>query len=84
MQINGREAKASFLRARNNLTEPTTRGFALAIPLGNLIGELITKTCELPDSLVQGLQMSPGQIQDVGARCVTSPAQRQNLADFVE
>ena len=74
VQIEARRIRLALFRARDNLTEPTTRRLLRAVPLDQFGRQLIAEARELLYSLLDRGKVSPRKIQDVRARRVTGAA----------
>ena len=82
VQIKARSIGQSLVRARDNLTESSTRRLSLPIPLGEFDRKLVSKTRELLNALLDAREVSSGKIHDARAGCVSCTAQPENLTDL--
>lgn len=84
MEVDANGIEIAAFGIRNDLAQPVAGRLSLPVPFADLPGKLRPKALELLNALVDGRQMSPGQIQHMRARRAPGATQFQNLADFVE
>lgn len=81
MQRYGRDTTS---RTRNHLADAVTVGLFLLLPPCDVCREVVSKTDQLGNSLVDSNEMSLGKVENVGARRFTSSAQPKDFLNLFQ
>lgn len=84
MKIDAAGLHGAVLGVRNDAAQSIAGRLAPAVPFADLGFKVRSKAGELFNALVHRRQMSPRQVQHVGARRASGATQLQDFADFAE